>query len=71
MPEVVVVDAVRSPIGRRGGFYSSVHSLDVLGPVMRALFDRTTVDPSEVGYLNYHGTATDLNDRVETLILTK
>jgi 3-oxoacyl-[acyl-carrier-protein] synthase II len=24
------------------------------------------VDPSEVDYLNYHGTATDLNDRVET-----
>ena len=25
-----------------------------------------TVDPSEVDYLNYHGTSTDLNDRVET-----
>jgi 3-oxoacyl-[acyl-carrier-protein] synthase II len=25
-----------------------------------------TIDPSEVGYLNYHGTSTDLNDRVET-----
>jgi 3-oxoacyl-[acyl-carrier-protein] synthase II len=24
------------------------------------------LDPSEVGYLNYHGTATDLNDRIET-----
>jgi 3-oxoacyl-[acyl-carrier-protein] synthase II len=24
------------------------------------------IDPSEVGYLNYHGTSTDLNDRVET-----
>ena len=24
------------------------------------------VDPSEIDYLNYHGTATDLNDRVET-----
>jgi 3-oxoacyl-[acyl-carrier-protein] synthase II len=24
------------------------------------------VSPSEVGYLNYHGTSTDLNDRVET-----
>jgi 3-oxoacyl-[acyl-carrier-protein] synthase II len=24
------------------------------------------VDPSEVGYVNYHGTSTDLNDRVET-----
>ncbi|MCU1348311.1 MAG: beta-ketoacyl synthase [Acidobacteria bacterium] len=24
------------------------------------------VDPSEIGYLNYHGTSTDLNDRIET-----
>jgi 3-oxoacyl-[acyl-carrier-protein] synthase II len=24
------------------------------------------VDPSEIGYLNYHGTSTELNDRVET-----
>src|SRR5438105_2633245 len=24
------------------------------------------VDPREVGYLNYHGTSTDLNDRIET-----
>jgi len=24
------------------------------------------VDPSEVDYLNYHGTSTDLNDRIET-----
>ena len=24
------------------------------------------VSPSEVGYLNYHGTSTDLNDRIET-----
>jgi 3-oxoacyl-[acyl-carrier-protein] synthase II len=24
------------------------------------------IDPAEVGYLNYHGTSTDLNDRIET-----
>ncbi|HEX8172922.1 MAG TPA: beta-ketoacyl-[acyl-carrier-protein] synthase family protein [Thermoanaerobaculia bacterium] len=24
------------------------------------------VDPTEVGYVNYHGTSTDLNDRIET-----
>jgi 3-oxoacyl-[acyl-carrier-protein] synthase II len=24
------------------------------------------VDPADVGYLNYHGTSTDLNDRIET-----
>src|SRR5256885_8338133 len=24
------------------------------------------VEPSEIGYLNYHGTSTELNDRIET-----
>ena len=24
------------------------------------------IEPSDVGYLNYHGTSTDLNDRIET-----
>ncbi len=49
MREVVVVDAVRSPIGRRGGGYSGAHSIDVLGAVQRSLFERTGVDPVEVG----------------------
>ena len=46
---VVIVDAVRTPIGRRNGGLSSCHSVDVLGSVQRALFDRTGVDPLEVG----------------------
>jgi len=46
---VVIVDAVRTPIGRRNGGLSSCHSVDVLGTVQRALFDRTGVAPLEVG----------------------
>ena len=46
---VVIVDAVRTPIGRRNGGLSSCHSVDVLGTVQRALFDRTGVDQLEVG----------------------
>jgi acetyl-CoA C-acetyltransferase len=46
---VVIVDAVRTPIGRRNGGLSSCHSVDVLGTVQRALFDRTGIDPLEVG----------------------
>ena len=46
---VVIVDAVRTPIGRRNGGLSSCHSVDVLGSVQQALFDRTGVDPLEVG----------------------
>lgn len=33
--------------------------------MMLAMKDAST-DPSEVDYVNYHGTSTDLNDRIET-----
>ena len=49
MRDVVIVEAVRTPVGRRGGGLSTSHSVDVLGTVQRALFDRTGVDPGEVG----------------------
>ncbi len=48
MDEVVVVEAVRTPIGRRGGGLSSVHSADLLAAVQRELIDRSGVDPHEV-----------------------
>jgi acetyl-CoA C-acetyltransferase len=46
---VVIVDAVRTPIGRRGGGLSTMHPAELLGTVQRALVDRTGIDPSEVG----------------------
>ncbi len=49
MREVVIVEAVRTPIGRRNGGLSTMHSLDLLGAVQRDLFIRTGVDPLEVG----------------------
>ncbi|MEM7273579.1 MAG: steroid 3-ketoacyl-CoA thiolase [Actinomycetota bacterium] len=51
MPEVVIVDAVRSPIGRRNGGLSTVHPADLLARVQRELIDRTGIDPNEVGQL--------------------
>ena len=47
--EVVIVDAVRSPVGRRNGELSTGHAINVLGDVQKALFDRTGMDPAEVG----------------------
>jgi acetyl-CoA C-acetyltransferase len=47
--DVVIVEAVRTPIGRRNGGLSTMHSLDLLGAVQRELFTRSGVDPSEVG----------------------
>jgi len=47
--DVVIVEAVRTPTGRRNGGLSTTHSLDLLGAVQRDLFIRTGVDPLEVG----------------------
>ena len=49
MSDVVIVDAVRTPIGRRGGGLSTMHSADLLATALRALVDRTGIDPAEVG----------------------
>jgi acetyl-CoA C-acetyltransferase len=46
---VVIVDAVRTPIGRRGGGLSSVHPADLLGVVQRAIVERTGIDPAAIG----------------------
>src|SRR5688572_2870930 len=46
---VVIVDAVRTPIGRRGGGLSTMHPAEVLSQVQRAVIDRSGIDPGEVG----------------------
>ena len=49
MREVVVVEAVRSPVGRRNGGLSGIHAADLLAAVQRAVIERSGVDPGEVG----------------------
>ncbi len=48
MRDVVVVEAVRSPVGRRKGGLSAMHSADLLGAVQRAVVERSGIDPAEV-----------------------
>jgi len=48
MPDVVIVEAVRSPIGRRGGGLSTMHPADLLGRVQRAVVERAGIDPAVV-----------------------
>ena len=48
MPEAYIVDAVRTPVGRRGGGLSQVHPADLGAHVLRALIERTGVDPAAV-----------------------
>ncbi len=45
MKEVVIIDAVRSPIGRIGGSLSSVRPDDLLADVLKGLVERTGIDP--------------------------
>ena len=49
MPEVFLIEAVRSPLGRRGGGLSSLHAADLLGNVMRAAVARAGIDAREIG----------------------
>ncbi len=49
MTEVVIIDAVRTPVGRRGGGLSTMHPGELLGIAQKALIDRTGIDPAEVG----------------------
>lgn len=48
MPEAYIVDAVRTPIGRRKGSLSKVHSGDLGAHSLKALMDRTDIDPALV-----------------------
>jgi acetyl-CoA C-acetyltransferase len=49
MTDVVILDAVRTPIGRRGGGLSTMHPADLLAVPQKAVFERTGVDPGAVG----------------------
>jgi acetyl-CoA C-acetyltransferase len=49
MSEVVIVEAVRTPIGRRNGGLSTVHPADLLSTALRAVVDRSGIDPAAVG----------------------
>jgi acetyl-CoA C-acetyltransferase len=49
MSDVVIVEAVRSPLGKRKGGLSGTHSVELLGKVQAELFHRSGVDPSHVG----------------------
>ena len=48
MSTAYIVDAVRSPVGRRGGSLAEIHSADLGAHSIRALIDRTGIDPGAV-----------------------
>ena len=48
MPEAYIVDAVRTPVGKRGGGLSRVHPADLGAHSLSALMTRTGIDPAAV-----------------------
>ncbi|MEZ5206029.1 MAG: beta-ketoacyl synthase N-terminal-like domain-containing protein [Acidimicrobiales bacterium] len=48
MAEAYIIDAVRTPVGRRGGGLSQLHPADLGAVPLTALFERADVDPAAV-----------------------
>ncbi len=48
MTEAFIIDAVRTPVGRRGGGLAQVHPADLGAHSISALMSRTGVDPNAV-----------------------
>jgi acetyl-CoA C-acetyltransferase len=48
MPEAYIIDAVRTPVGRRNGGLAGVHSADLGAHVLKGLMERTGVDANAV-----------------------
>jgi acetyl-CoA acetyltransferase family protein len=62
MSEVVIVAAVRTPIGKRNGSLKDHHPVDLSALVLKALVDRTGLDPALVDDVIW-GCATQIGDQ--------
>jgi len=48
MPEAVIVEAVRTPIGKRNGLLAGLHPAQILGAAQEELVKRAGIDPALV-----------------------
>ena len=48
MPEAYIIDAVRTPVGRRGGGLADAHPADLGAHVIKATLERSGADPAAV-----------------------
>ena len=53
MREVVIIDAIRTPLGRRGGALSKEHPVETSSLLLKALADRNNFDPDVVDDVIY------------------
>ncbi|MFI6361400.1 thiolase family protein [Nocardia sp. NPDC050630] len=62
MRDAVIVDAVRTPIGKRNGALGPVHAADLSAKVLNALVERTGIDPAIVDDVVW-GCVTQIGDQ--------
>jgi acetyl-CoA acetyltransferase len=48
MPDAVIIDAVRTPLGRRNGALKDWHPVDLAAHTLQALVERNDLDPALV-----------------------
>src|SRR5690625_2935340 len=58
MTTAYIIDAVRSPVGRRGGSLADIHSADLGAHSIKALIDRVGVDPAAIDDVIFGATDT-------------
>lgn len=58
MPEAYIVDAIRTPVGRKKGTLAGLHSADLGAHPIKALMSRTGIDPNAVDDVIYGCTDT-------------
>jgi acetyl-CoA acyltransferase len=51
MSDIVIVDAIRTPLGKKGGWLREQHPVKLGAHVIKALFERTGVQPSAVDHV--------------------
>ena len=52
MQDIYIVEAARSPIGKRGKGLAGLLPADLLGKVQRGALERAGVDPANVGQVS-------------------
>ncbi|MFL6024174.1 MAG: thiolase family protein [Marmoricola sp.] len=62
MRDAVIVEAVRTPIGRRNGALSEVHPVDLAADVLSALIARTGIEPTAIEDVIF-GCVTQIGDQ--------
>ena len=48
MPNAVIIDAVRTPVGRRNGILKDIHPVDLAAIPLQAIVERSQLDPSQI-----------------------